>query len=138
LCHSERSEESRISSVSETNKRKAKAGAPGRRTRRDLLDQAQELIYDAWETADHNRRVALAHSRDNPWSRQALAAALETNPHVPGYLLGHSPLPQELPGYTGIGDESEAAYWAVENIKAWQTTYGALTWLAERIVVSSA
>jgi len=267
--------------VSEMNKRRTKAAASGRRAREDLLDQAQELIYDAWETADRKRRVALAHkavsispdcadayvllagetaaldealelyrkgveageralgenafercagefwgifetrpymraraglaqalwdrglfdealvhlrdmlklnrndnqgiryvlaarllelgrddelaehlnanendgsaflmwtrallafrrSGDNPWSRRALVDALKTNPHVPGYLLGNKPLPQEFPGYTGIGDESEAAYWCAENIKAWQTTNGALAWIAERLDAASA
>jgi tetratricopeptide (TPR) repeat protein len=264
-------------------KRRTKAGASERRARRDLLDQAQELIYDAWETSDRERRVAhaqkaisispdcadayvllavetaaldealelyrkgvkageralgenafesyagefwgiwetrpymraraglaqslwdcglfdeaLAHLRDmlklnhndnqgiryvlaarllelgrddelaehlnvneedgsaffmwtrvllafrrsgdDPWSRRALADALKTNPQVPGYLLGHKslPLPQELPGYTGIGDESEAMYWAAENIKAWRTTNGAFAWLAERIDANGA
>ena len=80
-------------------------------------------------------RVLLAFRRsgDNPWSRQALAAALKSNPHVPDYLLGHKPLPQELPDYTGMGDESEAMCWATENIKAWRSTNGALAWLAERL-----
>jgi len=70
---------------------------------------------------------------DNSISRRALADALESNPHVPPYLLGQKPLLCELPDYTGLGDESEAMSWAVANIKAWQITNGALAWLAERI-----
>jgi tetratricopeptide (TPR) repeat protein len=70
---------------------------------------------------------------DGPKSRRALAQALESNPHVPAYLLGDKPIPRELPDYTGIGDDSEAMCWAAENIKAWQATGGALAWLAERI-----
>ncbi len=70
---------------------------------------------------------------DSPKSRRALAQALESNPHVPAYLLGDKPIPRELPEYTGLGDESEAMCWAAENIKAWQATSGALAWLAERI-----
>lgn len=77
--------------------------------------------------------LAFRHSGDNPWSRQALADALTSNPYVPGYLLGHKPLPQELPDYTGMEDESEAMYWATENINAWRSTDGALAWLAERL-----
>ena len=262
-------------------KRRTKAGASGRRARQDLLDQAQELIYDAWESSDRERRVALAHkavsispdcadayvllavetaaldkavelyrkgveageralgedafesdagefwgiletrpymraraglalclwdrgqfeealthlrdllklnhddnqgiryilaarllelgrddelaehlnaheedgsafftwtrallafrrSGDNPWSRRALADALNANSHVPDYLLGHKPLAEELPGFTGIGDESEAMYWVTENIKAWRNTNGALAWLAARLAADSA
>ncbi len=70
---------------------------------------------------------------DNSKSRRALAEALESNPHVPPYLLGHKPLPRELQEYTGLGDESEAMSWAVANIKALEMTNGALAWLAERI-----
>lgn len=70
---------------------------------------------------------------DSPKSRRALAQALESNPHVPAYLLGDKPIPRALPEYTGLGDESEAMCWAAENIKAWQATSGALAWLAERI-----
>jgi tetratricopeptide (TPR) repeat protein len=70
---------------------------------------------------------------DNSKSRRALTEALESNPHVPAYLLGHKPLPGVLPAYTGLGDESEAMSWAIENIKAWQTTAGALAWLAQRL-----
>ena len=70
---------------------------------------------------------------DNSKSRRALADALESNPHVLAYLLGHKPLPRVLPDSTGLGDESEAICLAVENIKAWQTTEGALAWLAQRL-----
>ena len=70
---------------------------------------------------------------DHPKSRRALVDALASNPHVPVYLLGHKPLSQELPDYTGLGDETEAMCWAAENLNAWRTTNGALAWLAERI-----
>jgi hypothetical protein len=38
-----------------------------------------------------------------------------------------------LSAYTGLGDEREAMSWAVENIKAWQTTEGAIAWLVQRM-----
>jgi hypothetical protein len=71
---------------------------------------------------------------DYPESRRALVDALASNPHVPTYLLGHKPIPQELPDYTGFGDETEAICLAAENIKAWKSTQGALAWLAQNIV----
>jgi tetratricopeptide (TPR) repeat protein len=64
-------------------------------------------------------------------ARRALAEALASNPHVPAYLLGHKPLPAQLPRYTGLGDDREAAYWAAETVKAWSATAGALAWLAQ-------
>lgn len=70
---------------------------------------------------------------DNAKSRRALAEALKNNPHVPPYLLGQKQLPRELLDYTELGDESEAMALAVENIKAWQMTNGALAWLADTI-----
>jgi tetratricopeptide (TPR) repeat protein len=70
---------------------------------------------------------------DSPKSGRALAQALESNPHVPAYLLGDKPIPRELPEYTGFGDDSEAVCLAAENLTAWRTTAGALAWLAKRI-----
>lgn len=46
--------------MSEMDRRRTKGGASGSRAGRNLLDQAQQLIYKAWETADRERRVALA------------------------------------------------------------------------------
>jgi tetratricopeptide (TPR) repeat protein len=71
---------------------------------------------------------------DNSKSRRALVDALASNPHVPTYLLGHKPIPHELPDYTGFGDETEAMCLAADNLKAWKSTKGALAWLAQSIV----
>ncbi|MBV8359218.1 MAG: hypothetical protein JO189_14985 [Deltaproteobacteria bacterium] len=96
-----------------------------------LLKEHQDdrRAYMLWTRA----LFAFRTQGDNSKSRRALAAALASNPHVPPYLLGQKPLPRELPDYIGLGDESEAMALATENIKAWQTTSGALAWLAERI-----
>ncbi len=61
---------------------------------------------------------------------RALKAALRTNPHVPFYLFGLRELPEELPGYIGMGDESEAIAYVAEAITAWIGTEGALDWFA--------
>jgi tetratricopeptide (TPR) repeat protein len=70
---------------------------------------------------------------DNAKSRRALEWALESNPHVPVYLLGNKRLPRRLPEYVGWGDEREAMWWVSENMKAWKKTNGALAWLVETI-----
>lgn len=62
-----------------------------------------------------------------------LRTALSVNRHVPEYLLGRRPLPRELPGMIGFGDESEAIAYAVDFGKAWRKTKGALAWL-EKVV----
>jgi thioredoxin-like negative regulator of GroEL len=77
--------------------------------------------------------LAFRKQGDDSDSRVKLAAALETNPHIPAFLLGKRKLPRALPGLVGFGDESEAIYYAADNLKAWQATTGALAWLAERI-----
>ena len=58
-----------------------------------------------------------------------LRIALSVNRHVPGYLLGREPLPRELPGLIGFGDESEAIVYAADFGKAWRKTQGALEWM---------
>jgi len=58
-----------------------------------------------------------------------LRIALSVNAHVPDYLLRRKPLPRELPGTIGFGDESEAIAYAADFGKAWRKTKGALEWL---------
>jgi len=60
----------------------------------------------------------------------ALKAALRTNPHVPFYLFGLRELPEELPGYIGMGDETEAVSYVAEAITNWIDSEGALDWFA--------
>ncbi len=57
-------------------------------------------------------------------ARERLAAAFESNPHVPMFILGRKKLPRRLPDLIGFGDESEAVCYAVENIDAWKGTAG--------------
>ena len=64
---------------------------------------------------------------------RALKAALRTNPHVPFYLFGLEEMPAELPGYVGMGDESEAVEYVMEAITTWIDTAGALDWFAALI-----
>ncbi len=59
---------------------------------------------------------------------RALKAALTTNPYVPFYLFGLWELPEELPEYVGMGDESEAVSYVGDAITNWMETAGALDW----------
>ena len=77
--------------------------------------------------------LAFRKQGDDSNSHAKLAAALETNPHVPAFLLGKKKLPRALPDLVGFGDESEAICYAADNLKAWQATTGALAWLANSI-----
>ena len=62
---------------------------------------------------------------------ECLAEALKENPFVPAYLLGKKKFPEHLPQYISLGDESEAVDYALEAIKTWRKTEGALQWLRE-------
>ncbi len=64
-------------------------------------------------------------------SDSMLREALETNRHVPAYLLGEKFIPWRLPDYYGWGSEEEAIIYAAGSRKAWQQTPGASEWLQE-------
>ena len=61
---------------------------------------------------------------------RSLAEALETNRHVPAYLLGRRKPPRSLPDYYSPGEENEAIIYVYDNLGAWQASPGALEWLA--------
>lgn len=50
---------------------------------------------------------------------ELLEEALAANPHVPAYLLGIKPLPEERPEYIGLGDEREAIDYAFDHMALW-------------------
>jgi len=95
----------------------------------ELLKQYEEDIAAAWL---YGR--ALWTFRQEGASKKAnacLKEAMKRNRFVPSYLLGKKRLPVRLPGYVGLGDETEAMAYAVEAIKVWNETEGALEWLTE-------
>jgi hypothetical protein len=107
------------------------AGASGKRNKRD---EAQDLMYDAWDSTGRTRvdlaRRALEIDPDCADARDRLHEAVKTNQHVPAYLLGKKRLPRTLPDYVGFGDEDEAVAYASESLGAWKQTPSALDWLA--------
>lgn len=96
---------------------------------RDPLDQAQEVMYDAWETPTKRERIRLAEAAleispdcadayallaeekarsaaeagEGPAATAALREAVEQNPHVPEYLLGRKRVPARAPETIGWG-----------------------------------
>lgn len=64
-------------------------------------------------------------------SQRALAKALESNEHVPAYMLGNKRLPKKLPTYVGMGDAAEAQVYVAHGRAAWDNTPGAIEWLKE-------
>jgi tetratricopeptide (TPR) repeat protein len=73
--------------------------------------------------------AAFRDAGDTPQAREFLAEAVKSNRHVAQYLLGHKPLPDELPDFMTHGGADEAASYARGNRRAWLNTPGAITWL---------
>jgi hypothetical protein len=66
---------------------------------------------------------------DGAEARARLAAALETNAHVPTYLTGTKKVPRAMPEYLTWGGEDEAAEYARAHAEFWLATAGAVEWL---------
>lgn len=97
------------------------------------LDDAAALLdrYDDDSAVWAYSAALLAYRRlgDGAEARRKLTAALRANAHVPGYLLGTTPMPKSLSPFVGIGDHSEAQDFAINNASLWASTPGALDWL---------
>ena len=70
---------------------------------------------------------------DSPTANTSLKAALAENSFVPPYLLGRKKMPRNLPNHYGFGDDAEAVIYAHGNKAAWESTKGALEWLAAKV-----
>ncbi|WP_052389331.1 hypothetical protein [Belnapia moabensis] len=64
---------------------------------------------------------------------EALPAALENNPHVPGLLLGRVPMPADSPEFYSPGDADEAVVYCETGAAGWRAAPGALDWLARAV-----
>jgi tetratricopeptide (TPR) repeat protein len=94
----------------------------------DLLKQYEDDGAGAWAWSE--ALLAFRVDGDNLASRQALAQAVEANPHIPAYLLGRKKMPRQLPEYISWGDASEAVAYVHGAMEAWAAAPGALAWLA--------
>ena len=70
---------------------------------------------------------------DTAKSRKSLATAMEHNKHFPPYILGRKRFPSSPPGHYGVGDANEAAYYMNDSMLAWESTPGAIDWIAKCI-----
>lgn len=66
-------------------------------------------------------------------AERELEMAVNTNRHIPRYLLGKTKLPKKLPEYIRIGYADEAVSYVAENIHLWEETAGSLEFMASRI-----
>lgn len=139
-----------LSRTGEQRKAALGAGAPGPTISPDCAD-AYALPAEATADPQEPRRLyeqgvqagerALGPETFTEAADTALKEAREINPHVPLYLLGVDPLPQQLPNYYSVGDRNEAVSYLVEGAEGWLQTPGAMKWLEEsllRLGISSA
>jgi hypothetical protein len=89
-------------------------------------EDASALWLYAWALA------AFRRAGDGTTARRRLARALASNSLAPRYLLGKRRLPPIPPASYGFGDDAEAVICAMELLKAWTSTPGALAWLSAR------
>jgi tetratricopeptide (TPR) repeat protein len=75
--------------------------------------------------------LAFRRDGDTPETRRLLNLARKANKHVPDYLLGRQPLPQERPDYYSPGDRDEAVLYVGGALSGWKETRGATAWLKE-------
>src|SRR5215211_407088 len=93
----------------------------------DLLQRYEEDAFAEWV---YTRALwAFRKEGDTGKSTEALEEAIETNPYVPLYLLGHKSLPSALPDLMSLGDEREAVAYVAGALTGWLRTPSALEWL---------
>ncbi len=99
----------------------------------DHLDDAKRLL----QQFDDDGSAMFAWGRvlqrflagDHSEARVALTEARELNRFAEDYLSGRKHLPEQLPGYYGIGDQNEGIVCAVELGDAWAKHPAAVKWL---------
>jgi tetratricopeptide (TPR) repeat protein len=95
--------------------------------------EAEKLFYqyeDSLATWVYSRALLdFRKTGDSEISRKSLKVAVKKNEYIPVYLLGRKKIPKSLPEYYSPGDESEAIFYAKENLEAWKITPAALDWL---------
>jgi tetratricopeptide (TPR) repeat protein len=97
----------------------------------DLLERYKEDVFAEWA---YTRALwAFRMKGDAEETTEALEEAIEINPHVPLYLLGHKSLPSALPDLMTLGDESEAVSYVARALTVWLRTPSALEWLRENV-----
>ncbi len=103
-------------------------------------EELRELLarYENDPSAQWVYTKALAAFRedgDTKRARELLAQATKANEHIPAFLLGHKPMPNEMPAYITLGGEDEAASFAIDNRRGWLNTSGAVSWLRKTLDV---
>ncbi|MBP6768161.1 MAG: tetratricopeptide repeat protein [Reyranella sp.] len=80
--------------------------------------------------------LAFRRTGNSAPANKALAKAVKANGHVAAYLLGKKPLPATLPGFIGMGDESESVSYVHYAVDAWDAAPAAKGWVADAPVIA--
>lgn len=102
-----------------------------------LESDAQEKAATLFERFPDDASCEMAYGRvihylatgKQPAARKALRQALKINRHVPDFLLGRHPIPRRRPEMITWGGEDEAGLYALDHLKLWRNTSGALEML---------
>lgn len=107
-----------------------------------LEEERDEVLGELLERYEEDASAFWVYTRalwrfrkegDTEEATAALKEAIETNPYVPLYLLGHKSLPGALPELIGFGDESEAVAYFARALTGWLRTPQALEWLRQNV-----
>lgn len=102
----------------------------------ELLEQHKEDDMADWSYT--RALLAFRQEGESASACQLLREAYKSNSHVPDYLTGAKPMPQEFPEYISPGGEDEAVGYAVQYLPAWKNSPGAITWLRKTLQVKLA
>lgn len=100
---------------------------------RALLKQYENDGSAEWAYAQ--ALLAFREGGETAHAKKLLTRATKVNKHVPAYLLGHKPLPNELPPYITMGGDDEAVSYVAGNRRAWLNTPGAISWVRNTLGV---
>ena len=92
-----------------------------------LLDEYPDEYSAVWFYS----RALMKYRQEGrtPAGDACLVEAFEQNRFVPLYLLGKKRFPARSPEYMSIGDDNEAVVYALDSVRVWQETRGALLWM---------
>jgi tetratricopeptide (TPR) repeat protein len=96
---------------------------------RSLMDEYLDSNYVDWAYTD--LLMELWENGDSIRAHSLLESALETNEHVPEYLLGIKLIPGLRSPYITLGGEDEAADYAARYIRFWKKRKAVLKWLKD-------
>ena len=99
------------------------------------LNEAEELLKEYKDDYTAHWLYSKAYLYFNKPSKKLTAdkdliEAMRFNPYVPLYLFGIKQMPEVLPDYMGIGDDTEAISYVKDSLEVWGSNKNASHWFA--------